>query len=172
MRKTLGALMAIPGLGIIEPCLPVPAKVPPSRPGWIHEIKHDGFRILARRDKAGVRLITRAANDFARRFPFIAMAVGKLQGYGSPLIRQVWHAVPGRGTTGRHVGLSAGDDRMREYSEYVACPCCGGTMGLARTVSHAEVPPLETFECKPCGLAVTAEAVSGSHALIEKRYFS
>jgi bifunctional non-homologous end joining protein LigD len=67
-----------PGLGIIEPCLPSPAKVPPSGPGWLHEIKHDGFRILARRDSAGVRLITRAGNDFSARFPFIAMAVGKL----------------------------------------------------------------------------------------------
>ena len=47
-----------PGLGIVEPCLPSPAKAPPSRPGWIHEIKHDGFRILTRRDSAGVRLIT------------------------------------------------------------------------------------------------------------------
>jgi bifunctional non-homologous end joining protein LigD len=67
-----------PGLGIIEPCLPSPAKAPPSSPGWIHEIKYDGFRILARRDAAGVCLITRAGNDFSSRFPFIAMAVGKL----------------------------------------------------------------------------------------------
>jgi ATP-dependent DNA ligase len=43
-----------------------------------HEIKHDGFRILARRDSAGVRLITRKGNDFSSRFPFIAMAVSKL----------------------------------------------------------------------------------------------
>jgi bifunctional non-homologous end joining protein LigD len=67
-----------PGLGIIEPCLPSPAKAPPSGPGWLHEIKHDGFRILARRDGAGVRLITRHGNDFTSRFPFIATAVGKL----------------------------------------------------------------------------------------------
>jgi bifunctional non-homologous end joining protein LigD len=67
-----------PGLGIIEPCLPSPAKAPPSGPGWLHEIKHDGFRILARRDPAGVRLITRAGNDFSHRFPFIAMALAKL----------------------------------------------------------------------------------------------
>jgi bifunctional non-homologous end joining protein LigD len=66
------------GLGIIEPCLPSPAKAPPSGPGWLHEIKHDGFRILARRDPAGVRLITRAGNDFSHRFPFIAMALAKL----------------------------------------------------------------------------------------------
>jgi ATP-dependent DNA ligase len=34
--------------------------------------------ILARKDAAGVRLVTRAGNDFSSRFPFIAMAVGKL----------------------------------------------------------------------------------------------
>ena len=67
-----------PGLGIIEPCLPSPAKAPPSGPGWIHEIKHDGFRILARRDSAGVRLITRNGNDFTNRFPFIEMAIKSL----------------------------------------------------------------------------------------------
>src|SRR5262249_55698190 len=69
---------AAPRLGIIEPCLPSPAKAPPSGPGWIHEIKHDGFRILAQRDGAGVRLITRNGNDFSSRFPFIAMAVSNL----------------------------------------------------------------------------------------------
>jgi bifunctional non-homologous end joining protein LigD len=67
-----------PGLGIIEPCLPSPAKVPPSGPGWIHEIKHDGFRILARRGPVGARLITPNGNDFTHRFPFIEMAVKSL----------------------------------------------------------------------------------------------
>src|SRR5499425_1688362 len=67
-----------PRLGIIEPCLPSPAKAPPSGPGWIHEIKHDGFRIMARRDGAGIRLITRNGNDFTSRFPLIASAVAAL----------------------------------------------------------------------------------------------
>jgi bifunctional non-homologous end joining protein LigD len=66
------------GLGIIEPCLPSPAKAPPSGSGWIHEIKHDGFRIMARRDGAGVRLITRHGNDFTSRFPFVVAAVTAL----------------------------------------------------------------------------------------------
>jgi hypothetical protein len=35
---------------LIEPCLPSPAKAPPSGPDWLHEIRHDGFRILAWRD--------------------------------------------------------------------------------------------------------------------------
>jgi len=29
----------------IEPCLPSRAERPPSGPGWVHEIKHDGFRL-------------------------------------------------------------------------------------------------------------------------------
>ena len=66
------------GLGIIEPCLPSPAKAPPPGPGWLHEIKHDGFRIMARLDSAGVRLITRNGNDFTRRFPLAASAVAAL----------------------------------------------------------------------------------------------
>jgi bifunctional non-homologous end joining protein LigD len=66
------------GLGIIEPCLPSPAKVPPSGPKWIHKIKHDGIRILARRNGAGVRLITRHGNDFTARFPLAVEAVTRL----------------------------------------------------------------------------------------------
>ncbi len=64
--------------GLIEPCLPKPAKAPPSGPGWIHEIKHDGFRIIARRDSLGVRLITRNGHDFSARFPAAAAAIGAL----------------------------------------------------------------------------------------------
>ena len=54
--------------GFIEPCLPSPAKAPPAGADWLHEIKHDGFRILALRDTAGVRLYTRDGNDFTARF--------------------------------------------------------------------------------------------------------
>ncbi|MFY9771855.1 MAG: DNA ligase [Xanthobacteraceae bacterium] len=65
-------------LGIIKPCLPSPAKAPPCGPDSIHEIKHDGFRILARRDGAGVRLFTRYGNDFTARFPLAVDGVTRL----------------------------------------------------------------------------------------------
>jgi bifunctional non-homologous end joining protein LigD len=45
--------------GFVEPCLPSPADRPPSGPGWVHEIKLDRFRLMVRRDRAGVRLLTR-----------------------------------------------------------------------------------------------------------------
>jgi bifunctional non-homologous end joining protein LigD len=62
----------------IEPCLPSRAERPPAGPDWIHEIKHDGFRIMARRVSAGVRLITRHGSDFTARFPLAAAAVAAL----------------------------------------------------------------------------------------------
>jgi ATP-dependent DNA ligase len=61
-----------------EPCLPRPASEPPVGLDWIHEIKHDGFRILARRDAARVQLFTRNGYDFAARFPKIAATVESL----------------------------------------------------------------------------------------------
>ena len=64
--------------GAVEPCLPRLAQRPPTGPGWIHEIKHDGFRIIARRNAAGVRLFTRKGNDFTKRFPTITGAVETL----------------------------------------------------------------------------------------------
>jgi len=65
-------------LNRIEPCLPRSAKKPPAGPGWIHKIKHDGFRIIAVRDGARVRLLTRKGIDLARRFAQIAAAVAVL----------------------------------------------------------------------------------------------
>jgi len=57
------------GIRLIEPCLPSPAKAPPIGTGWLHEIKHNGFRILAARTATGVRLYTRDGNDFTKPFP-------------------------------------------------------------------------------------------------------
>jgi bifunctional non-homologous end joining protein LigD len=62
----------------VEPCLPRPAKEPPVGPEWIHEIKHDGFRVMARREGQGVRLISRNGRDLTYRFPLIATAMAAL----------------------------------------------------------------------------------------------
>ncbi len=60
------------------PCLPRPAKEPPAGRDWIHEIKHDGFRIIARPEAKGVRLFTRNGYDFTARFPKIVDAIASL----------------------------------------------------------------------------------------------
>jgi ATP-dependent DNA ligase len=45
--------------GFIAPCLPTKADKPPSGSEWLHEIKHDGFRIIARKSGSRVRLYSR-----------------------------------------------------------------------------------------------------------------
>src|SRR5262245_4074276 len=65
--------------GFIEPCLPTRADRPPTGRGWVHEIKHDGFRMMVRRDAAGVRLLTRNGHDWSDRYPLIAAAAGALK---------------------------------------------------------------------------------------------
>jgi bifunctional non-homologous end joining protein LigD len=62
----------------IEPCLPGLAKTPPTGPDWIHEIKHDGFRVMARRDGRKVRLTSRKGKDLTYRFPLVAQAIAAL----------------------------------------------------------------------------------------------
>jgi hypothetical protein len=64
--------------GNIEPCLPRPAKEPPAGPDWIHEIKHDGFRVAAQCDGSRVRLTSRNSHDLTYRFPLIAAAIARL----------------------------------------------------------------------------------------------
>jgi bifunctional non-homologous end joining protein LigD len=57
--------------GFIAPCLPTKAHTLPSGSQWLHEIKHDGFRIIARKTGAQVRLYSRPGNDLTHRFPLI-----------------------------------------------------------------------------------------------------
>jgi bifunctional non-homologous end joining protein LigD len=71
--------MSPPRSSFIEPCLPSSADSPPSGPDWIHEIKHDGYRLMARRDPVGVRLLTRRGHDWSPRFPRIVEAVNMLK---------------------------------------------------------------------------------------------
>ena len=63
----------------IEPCLPSLTRQPPSGPGWLHEIKHDGYRMMVRRDAAGVRIITRNGYDWTSRYPLITAAAKSIK---------------------------------------------------------------------------------------------
>jgi bifunctional non-homologous end joining protein LigD len=59
----LHRLRSHPSDGFVKPCLPTPAERPPSGPGWLHEIKHDGFRIIACKEGKRVGLYSRPGND-------------------------------------------------------------------------------------------------------------
>jgi ATP-dependent DNA ligase len=59
-------------------CLPTRAAAPPGGADWLHEIKHDGFRMIARRDGERARLLSRRGLDWGWRFPTIVAAVEAL----------------------------------------------------------------------------------------------
>jgi ATP-dependent DNA ligase len=64
---------------IIAPCLPTKTDRLPSGGQWLHEIKHDGFRVIARKDGPRVRLYSRPGNDLTYRFPLIVEALARLR---------------------------------------------------------------------------------------------
>ena len=70
----LRSRVAVAGAGFIEPCLPSPAREPPSGPDWLHEVKFDGYRAMIWRDGEGARLFTRRGYDWTERFPAIVNA--------------------------------------------------------------------------------------------------
>ena len=57
-----------------EPCIPTPGTKVPDSKNWIHEIKHDGYRLIVQREGKSVRLFTRNGYDWSDRYPLITEA--------------------------------------------------------------------------------------------------
>lgn len=68
----------------LQPQLATLSKAIPGGDQWLHEIKLDGYRVLARLDEGHVTLMTRSGLDWTRRFPKIASALSKLK------VKQAW----------------------------------------------------------------------------------
>ena len=60
-----------------EPCIPTRGAAVPAGPDWIHEIKHDGYRLIVQRQDKRVRLFTRNGHDWTDRYPLIVEAALK-----------------------------------------------------------------------------------------------
>jgi ATP-dependent DNA ligase len=65
--------------GFVVPAQPVQRDAPPSGADWVHEIKHDGYRMIVRRDGDSVRLYSRNAIDWTDRLPAIAKGAALLK---------------------------------------------------------------------------------------------
>ena len=79
-RKTASSKSALPEF--VPPQLALLVEAPPTEGHWIHELKYDGYRILARVDESGARLLTRNEQDWTDRYPVIARALKPLQDRG------------------------------------------------------------------------------------------
>jgi bifunctional non-homologous end joining protein LigD len=72
--------------GFIPPSIPTRAYMAPSGPGWVSEIKHDGYRLQVRRDGDAVRLFTRRGYDWTTN------PLSGDRGHRGPPPRQIVHA--------------------------------------------------------------------------------
>jgi hypothetical protein len=105
--------------GFIEPCLPTLADMVPSGPQWVHEIKHDGFRFICRREGNRIRVFSRRGTDYTDRVPrvvdtFARLAASSvtLDGEGFDFDRDgVTNFALLRAALGRHAGPSTSSSR-------------------------------------------------------------
>jgi len=82
----------------IVPQLASQADAAPDGPEWLHEIKYDGYRLLARIERGKVRVITRNGLDWTQKFPALAHALAALP-VDSALIDGELVALAADGTT-------------------------------------------------------------------------
>jgi len=80
-RRLISRIMKLKRLpaGFVIPAQPVMASTPPSGPDWVHEIKHDGYRLIVWRDGSTLRLYSRNAIDLTARLSAIAAAAGRIK---------------------------------------------------------------------------------------------
>ena len=62
-----------------QPCIPTRGTKVSAGPDWLHEIKHDGFRMIVQRDSTRVRLFSRNGHDWSGRYPSILDAARRLR---------------------------------------------------------------------------------------------
>jgi bifunctional non-homologous end joining protein LigD len=68
---------SLPARGRYEPMLATLASEVPSGPGWLFEVKWDGYRALATVRGGDATLTSRKGNDLTARFPSVAKAIGQ-----------------------------------------------------------------------------------------------
>ena len=119
--------------GFIEPCIPIFAKRPPAGPQWIHEIKHDGFRLIVSSRGGRVRLF-RQGYDWTDHYPLIAAAAA---------------ALPAHATIDGYAGLCDGDGiadftgwivgstmRLRSYGPLICWSSTARICGRGGSIRH------------------------------------
>ena len=66
-------------VGVPRPCIPIIGTSVPAGSDWLHEIKHDGYRLLVRKDGDAVSIITRGGYDWTERYPLIVAGALRLR---------------------------------------------------------------------------------------------
>lgn len=78
----------------IKPQLAQLVKAAPDGPGWLHEIKLDGYRMHAGLDSGVVKIITRRGNDWTNKYPTIAKTLAGLSARNAYLDGELCGVLP------------------------------------------------------------------------------
>jgi bifunctional non-homologous end joining protein LigD len=79
VRNSRGRPKSAPA-AFIRPCRPTVSKCPPSGPSWVHELKHDGYRLQIHVRDGRVRLYTMNAADWTKRYPRVVEEASRIKG--------------------------------------------------------------------------------------------
>jgi bifunctional non-homologous end joining protein LigD len=90
----------------VEPCLPLISRTVPTGSPWAYEIKHDGFRLLAVRQRKQVRIYSRGGHDWSKQLPTITEAM---------------QALPVRSVMLDGEGVICGPDGKSDFDRMRAC---------------------------------------------------
>lgn len=66
------------GMRFIPPARPSLRSTPPPGPGWLHEVKFDGWRIQLHKHERGATIYTRTGTDFTKRLPILGALIAIL----------------------------------------------------------------------------------------------
>ena len=144
----------------VSPQLATLVGAPPAAGKWVYEVKHDGYRMLARITQGDVRLFTRAGNDWTAKLPHLKKALEKLGLEDSWLDGEIVVLAPdGRASFQRlQNAFDARSDAGITY--FVFAPSCPRHRHLEHRLcqvhSHSRtvhrVPPSSYWPSGPCSL--------------------
>jgi len=97
---------------------------PPAGVDWVHEIKHDGYRLQVRRVGDSVRLFTRRGHDWSARYPSISVTATLLRARTFTLDGEAVVCGPVHLVYSTSPGITIGSD-LRSFigSQLCVLPC-------------------------------------------------
>jgi len=116
-RKATRTALAPPDF--VKPQLATLVSGPPKGDGWVHEIKFDGYRLLARIARGEVQLITRANNNWTDKFEELAARLTRLAVDSALIDGEVVHLAKD-GTMSFHALQNALSTRRKQGLHYYA----------------------------------------------------
>jgi bifunctional non-homologous end joining protein LigD len=103
----------------LKPQLPTLVAAVPSGDQWLHEIKYDGYRIIARLARGKVKLWSRNGNDWTPKLPTIAGALRDLPVKNALLDGEVVHEEPNGVTSFSLLAIDLSEGRTEHLVYYV-----------------------------------------------------